>query len=135
MVEHWDTRERWCAPWAQTQFCVGRVGTSFNESNNASVKVAWLSDPNEPLINLLDDLRRRNLEFIKQNRLSDAHTLIANHSLAFRVKPANRSALDQCQLAHTALATTRFKENLEKIHEYDVTVRSCVCLVFVCVCG
>ena len=82
-------------------------------------------------------MRRRNLEFIKQNRLSDANTLLANQALAFRTKPANRTALEQCQLAHTALALAHFKTNLENIHEYDVTVCSLVVYahvdVFVCV--
>lgn len=124
MVQHWDTRRRWCAAWARTRFTAGRVGTSFGEANNGSLKLAWISTANESLIELLSDTRRRYLERVVQLRLSVARTITTIGALSFRTSQGHKTTLEECQLAHTQLATSGFKKSLEAISEYAVTVLS-----------
>jgi hypothetical protein len=122
MVAHWDTRKRWCAPWSQSTFCAGKSGTAFGESNNGSIKVAWLNRPHEPLIDLLDDMRVRYLEDACQRRLRVAKSIMAHGMLSRSCSRGEPTPLESCRLSHTKYAADAFDLNLQSIHHYLVLV-------------
>ena len=118
----WDMRHRWCAPYVGKHFTAGRNSTSIGESNNGSLKVKWLTAPNQSLLLLLSDTNRRYNEDVRERRTRIAATVISHASLLSGLSGSLGNALQQCKKNHTKPIAHKFGEHLQDLHLYRVSV-------------